>query len=386
MCKENNPVYLLSVITVCYNAAKTIGRTINSVCSQKTDQIEYIIIDGGSTDQTLQVIDSFERMIDIVVSEPDDGIYDAMNKGVSLARGEYISFINADDYYEENVLLGVLNKLNAKKFDIVFGKTRIINDEEKSCIASNQGFNEGIWERMPCGHPALFARKDLFDRIGGFNCNYTIAADYDWLLRVYASGVTTNEIDEVISVFSEGGISTKERYRCAYETFLASRSLRDTVLDPQRNDNAIDDRYRANMKLQATIDLFEKAPDRVAAYIDHIFMGENSLVVWGTGVWGDRIAKMSQLIKTEISFFVDADENKINKTIRGNQIKTLSELDSYTGGLIIAVMKDEKQILRRIKKCNKEMLVLPLSRMINDLGNYYIENNSYNGRIVKINN
>lgn len=363
---------ILSIITVCFNAAKTIRKTIESVVVEKKTGIEYIIVDGQSTDETLNVIHSFKDSIDNLVSEPDDGIYYAMNKGVSLARGEYISFINADDYYMSGALSVVMEILEQGEWDIVYGKTKTITNEGTSSVANNRGFNNKIWTGMPCGHPSVFARRRLFDDVGLFNCDYRIAADYEWLLRVYRAGASTFELNNIIAVFSEGGISSNDIYKCALETYMASKSIRETIFDESIDTAAIDKWFMDDLKLKGAIEMFELYPDYVRDYLNSFFYNCKNIVVWGTGIWGRRISNVLMKTTPGILFYIDVDHKKQGLVIDGIDIRNPNVLEMYSGGLIVAVRKHENDILDQIEKLNnKKIKVLALSSIISSLGAYY---------------
>jgi glycosyltransferase involved in cell wall biosynthesis len=177
----------VSVITVSYNAGDTIERTIQSVISQTHPDIEYIVIDGGSNDSTLQIINRFKNSIHTLISEPDDGIYNAMNKGLSIASGSIVCFLNADDYYvRDNILSEVVELFTCNPIDAVFGGVNFINKHGKVartfilCKYSTSLLRFGIFPP----HPASFIRTPFLKRIGGFNESFRLAADFDIFVRI----------------------------------------------------------------------------------------------------------------------------------------------------------------------------------------------------------
>lgn len=174
----------ISIITVCFNCEGLIERTIKSVIDQTHANIQYIIIDGGSTDNTLNIIKAYENKIDVTLSERDDGIYDAMNKGLEYATGDLVYFLNAGDYLCNNdVLKNVIEKLNANPdSDIIYGDYIYYSDNsEKRC----SGYRADIPDLLSRGycHQTIFAKKSAFTKCGKFNTGYKIYADFDWLLR-----------------------------------------------------------------------------------------------------------------------------------------------------------------------------------------------------------
>jgi glycosyltransferase involved in cell wall biosynthesis len=180
----------ISVITVCYNSAETIGHTLFSVHEQTHEVIEHIIVDGGSTDATLAVVAAEGPHVVKVVSEKDNGIYDAMNKGVQLATGDVVAFLNADDFYKDpEVLAQVAKVMQAEQLDALYGDVEFFRPGKQDIVARryNSGrFTAGRlgWGWMPA-HPALFVRRTLFERYGMFRTDYRIAGDFEFIARVF---------------------------------------------------------------------------------------------------------------------------------------------------------------------------------------------------------
>ncbi len=207
------PDIKISLITVCFNAENTIARCIESVINQNFKNIEYIIIDGKSTDNTAKIIKKHENNISIFVSEPDGGIYDAMNKGIKLATGQVIGMLNADDFFADNFVLNdIANAFANEKTDIVYGDLDFIDNQGKtirkwrSCVYKNNMFNKG-W--MP-PHPTFYCRKNLFEKLGFYSLHYGTAADYELMLRfIHANKITPFYIQKVMIKMNIGGASNK---------------------------------------------------------------------------------------------------------------------------------------------------------------------------------
>jgi glycosyltransferase involved in cell wall biosynthesis len=210
---------LVTVITVVFNGEKYLEQTIQSVINQTYDNVEYIVIDGGSTDGTVDIIRKYEDKIDYWVSEPDEGLYDAMNKGISLSTGNIIGIINSDDFYVDDAIVIVIQKYkeylnpDCKKQLIISGSMFGIDDNNHiRCKISKtkKYFNANIDKNMPVNHPATFIDFDLYTKIGVFNTKYKIAADYDLIYRSYCSQVAEFVlIDDFIAGMRSGGLSTK---------------------------------------------------------------------------------------------------------------------------------------------------------------------------------
>jgi glycosyltransferase involved in cell wall biosynthesis len=210
---------LVSIITVCRNSEKTIAQTIESVLNQTYSHLEYIIIDGASTDRTIEIIKRYESKFKgrmRWISEQDAGMYDAMNKGIALAAGELIGILNADDWYEDDSIKKII-EAHRKYGDVIFyGIARYIeNDKELMLKTTNYQFLDR--EMLP--HPTCFVPKNIYQRYGGYNVQCQIAADYELLLRFYFQGVRFVQIDEVLANFRTGGITTTQDMQCAIETF-----------------------------------------------------------------------------------------------------------------------------------------------------------------------
>lgn len=178
----------ISIITVSYNAAATIETAIKSVISQKNADIEYLIIDGASEDQTLEIIEFYKQDISAVISEPDKGLYHAMNKGIEKASGDYIYFLNADDYLvNDSVISSVKDFLvHRPYFDVVYGNLQVRYPHREPSLHRPPS-PEKILDELICGalpHQATFARRSILQEMGGFNENYKVSADYDWFLRL----------------------------------------------------------------------------------------------------------------------------------------------------------------------------------------------------------
>jgi glycosyltransferase involved in cell wall biosynthesis len=208
----------ISIITICKNSEKTISKCIESVIWQTYSNIEYIIIDGASTDNTLNIIDKYKNEVSKLISEPDQGIYDAMNKGIDVSMGEYIIFCNADDYLiSDHSIDCVMQLINANAnydYDIFYGNVFILNNEKcKGNIWKAANVSKYSLFRGSIPHPATIYSRDAFKRCGLFDISYTIAGDYEWIVRAYLQNkLNFKSIDTIVTVFLKGGISTDLRF------------------------------------------------------------------------------------------------------------------------------------------------------------------------------
>lgn len=181
----------LSIITVVYNNHNTILDAINSVYKQSYSNIEYIIIDGGSTDGTLELIKENSDKVTRFISEKDDGIYDAMNKGISLASGDVIGILNSDDFYfDQNVLFDVAREfLLDPELDILYGDIVYVNQENTNLIErkwiSSEYYTSYFEDGNVPPHPSLFLNRKVYEKVGFFNLHYKLASDYDFMFRAF---------------------------------------------------------------------------------------------------------------------------------------------------------------------------------------------------------
>lgn len=220
----------VSLITVVYNGEKYLEQCILSIVNQTYLDIEYIVIDGGSTDGTLNIIDKYKSKIHYFISEKDNGMYDALNKGIGMATGEIIGILNADDMLASNyVIEHIVSKFNTNNTDGVYGNLNYINPDKSDSIVRkwlSKPFKirdiELGW--MPA-HPTLYLKRDLFKQFGYYSLNFGTAADYELMLRfLYKIGIKAVFLDELIVNMRIGGMSNasfKQRYLAMINDYKA---------------------------------------------------------------------------------------------------------------------------------------------------------------------
>jgi len=205
----------LSIVTVCLNSVETVEDTIKSVLIQDYKDIEYIIVDGGSTDGTIDVIEKYRERMSRFVSEPDKGIYDAMNKGLGLCTGEAVGFLNAGDFYAgEFVISRVAALMSETNVEAVYGDLEYVASNEPGKRIrrwKSQAYRNGLFEKgWHPPHPAFFVKRQVFEKYGYFNPKFKIAADYELMLRFLRKyGVSSCYIPAVLVKMRIGGKSNK---------------------------------------------------------------------------------------------------------------------------------------------------------------------------------
>ena len=201
----------VSIITVSLNAAKSIADTLSSVASQSYTNIEHVVIDGGSTDGTQQVVQSF-RHVAKFISEKDNGLYDAMNKGLSLATGEIVAILNADDFYiHTGIIDKIVNCFQVQNVEAVYGDLVYVNADFNKVIRTWKAGAykpSKFYQGWMVPHPTLFMKRELYETLGYFNTSLKYAADYELMLRfMFKQQITTFYIPETLVVMKTGGKS-----------------------------------------------------------------------------------------------------------------------------------------------------------------------------------
>ena len=202
---------LVSIITVVYNSEDLLENTILSVINQNYPNIEYIIIDGGSKDRTIDIIKKYEKSVSKWISESDNGLYDAMNKGLDLANGEYVWFINSGDKIFSNQTLTEIFKSIENKADVIYGETEIIDRNDKSLGMRRHSVPELLsWKKLSKGmlvcHQSVLVRKEIAEK---YNLEYRHSSDFEWLIKVLKNSKTIVNTKLTLSKFLEGGQTNK---------------------------------------------------------------------------------------------------------------------------------------------------------------------------------
>ena len=209
----------VSIVTACLNSDETVEGTVKSVLSQDYKNIEYIIVDGGSTDGTLDILKKYRDRIHKYISEPDNGVYDAMNKGIKLATGDVVGFLNSDDFYADNyVIEKIANVMQSSDVDCCYGNLEYVanNNTYKTVRRwKSQPYQSGLFKKgWHPPHPTFFVKKSIYDKYGCFDINYDIAADYELMLRFLKKyHLKSCHIPDVLIKMRIGGKSNKNLWQ-----------------------------------------------------------------------------------------------------------------------------------------------------------------------------
>ena len=206
--KSSIDMPLVSIITAVYNGGHTFLKTITSVLEQTYKNIEYIVIDGGSTDSTHYHILCHAQHIDYFISQKDDGLYSALNKGLSLARGKYILILNADDWYLPQTVSNLVEAINVHRTDIACALASIVDYEENTIgHIPDFPFDDYTYLRMPLRHELMLVPASLYNKVGNYDTSYRIISDLKFTQRLRSASVTCKVLQEELMLFRLGGLS-----------------------------------------------------------------------------------------------------------------------------------------------------------------------------------
>lgn len=339
-----------SIITVVKNGALTIEQTIKSVISQTYSNFEYIIIDGKSTDGTVEIIERYHNNIAHIVSEPDQGIYEAMNKGLAVSSGDIIVFLNSDDWFADDTLAVVEKHFEDESTDIVYGDF-IISHTGMQSYTKPCRIEAG--ELLSCPlfcHQALFARKKVFEFCGKFDLKYKLAADYNWVLNAFSNNYKFVYVNKALCYYSDKGLSGKyaeedlnEMLAIAY-SYLDKRNINKTKIDQWYMKNIIRVRGKKffdNLELYHSID-----------WIKDIFKElkiDSNVIIYGCGYYGRLTARLCHRLGVKVEYFIDSFVNQA-VIIDGLEVKEKKVLRKKPESvkIIITPQSCEKEIGRSL--------------------------------------
>lgn len=339
----------VSIITVVYNGAKTIAQTIESVISQNYDNLEYIIIDGNSTDGTQEIIRRYEDRIAYWVSEPDEGIYDAMNKGLSHATGELVGIINGDDWYEPGAVKKVAEIYEKAPYDMLYGEIRRIDEN---------GETEGVSASSYIPpHPSMFVAGSVYQRYGMFDTHYKIAGDHEFKLRLYAKKLSIIHIGDVLANFRLTGVSSVKLLETAKETYEINKKYIGQCLPEILSREQVEAQYKRILLRE----IMTNKPDETCERLKrHGIDLEQGVILFGAGKWGTRFYALFQNRVTPL-LVTDNDKEKWGDNFCGTQIFPTRICWEFKGCIVVTAVKAQDEIIEQLReKVNSAAKILTI--------------------------
>lgn len=364
---DNN--VLISIVTVTYNCADSIRRTIESVKEQNDSGFEYIIVDGGSSDGTCDIINDYISYITHYISEKDFGIYDAMNKGIKLSSGNYILFLGGDDcLLNSNTVRKMTSTIRECKSDIISCDVLL----EGHSFFGPKNIEELYIQMVP--HQGVLAKRECLIETHGFDERFKIAADYDWLLKTLRKGASISFVQEPIVWFSGGGVSSKnaainEAYIIAKENLCLLGKM-DLV-------EKLNQTYRKKIRHQLLLDAINLPLKGQHEILMSALKNASRCVIWGKGVWSDRLIRLMRNNEIAIEYIID--NNAILNHSRYNGLEVVPYDSAHNDAVIvIATWKYEEEIEKILKRDGKIAGEDYIS--FSDLEDIFVENSILQGR------
>lgn len=346
-------VNTVSIITPCLNSESTIRKTIESVLRQSYHNIEYIIIDGNSTDKTVNIIEEyaplFEKRLQYI-SEKDDGIYDAMNKGIRMAKGDVIGIINSDDWYEDDAVEQVMKCFNDKLADVVYGRIYQVDEEGKRTNYVHREL-ETIWYQMAIPHPSTFVRKVVYQGLGMFNTKFSISADYELMLRLYSSGVRFEYINKYLANFRIGGISQQSENLAWKELYEAAFLYIERCKQYDKFFSILKENYEYFL-LET---LLEKEPYKFQDMLNSFWKEKiQEIIIFGIGNWGEKCYKALKQTDIMVRCFLD-NGNRLNEK-HGKVVCRPESVQVRNVHILIAVRHHADDIRKQLQELHADSI------------------------------
>lgn len=292
----------ITVITVCFNSADSIEGTIKSIIEQHYVELEYIIIDGGSMDGTVDRINKYKEYITYFHSETDTGIYDAMNKGLHYATGEVVAFLNSGDQYKPDTLNKVADYFKTDTIDVLAGEVnRMCNGYMLPQKKGNINPEELHFHMIYC-HQGLFMRRKVFDILNGYNTNFKLAADYELTLRAHNFGFKFKKVSDVFAYYNVDGASQTRCYQCTQE--FKKIALRNIGEHGEELLEQILRRFNLDAAFQQN--LINLVCKEDSYYVKSFFEGYSHVYIWGTGDIGSKFLELLLRSGIKIRGFIDS--------------------------------------------------------------------------------
>lgn len=341
----------ISIVTVCYNSADTIRHTIESVLNQNYGETEYIIIDGGSKDGTVDIIKEYSDRITYWCSEKDQGIYDAMNKGIRKSTGEVIAFMNSDDwYYSNNIFKNIALCFDRSNADIVYGDfIRMWSDEDKESTYFSVADKdpETLHFSFPFCHQAMFMRRRLFDVLGEYQLDYKVSADYEWILKAYINNFKFQYIPECICAWSYGGYTQKHLAQNIEEC----KKIRLNMLPEAKRElyyNKILQTYEKNQIGIIESMLISNDEYMLKIARESLKKYDNSIILCGAGIRGKRMKQALDNTGVNIITIMDNDIHKWGTSISGTKVEKPYFISNENIKVVITMKENNNEVKEQL--------------------------------------
>lgn len=352
----------ISIIIVVKNAKETIERSIKSVLCQSNTNFQLIIIDGQSTDGTLDIIEKYRNNIDVFISEKDNGIYYAMNKGIYYSNGDVLAFLNSDDWYCEDTLERVKEVFeNNNYIEMVYGDVLLENELVTSKRIADDNFLNTLLNFNIC-HQCVFVRKEIFEKIGIFNTVYRYAAEYDWMLRVALSGVHMFHDNMFYVHYSTGGMSEQHVEEHSTEAWKSSKKW---LCDKELLKIA-EKRYKKNIAKshwQNTLRTMDECALDIIKNCLKQKKFDSNIIIYGAGRFGRELKILLDTISINTVAFLDKKYQEIKNIEEISVISFESYIKNYKKNKVIITPINAYEDIEEVFKKNnllkdKDYLIL----------------------------
>lgn len=341
----------VSIITVCLNSERTIEQTIQSVIHQTYHNIEYIIIDGKSTDRTLEIIEKYKARIAKCISEEDNGLYDAMNKGIELATGDIIGIINSDDWYADDAVENVVRAFETEESDVVYGMMEVVHTGGSISKIKNGELQQMLY-RMVIPHPTAFVKKTVYEKVGKFDMRYKIVADYDLFLRMYLYPVKMQQIPYVLAFFREGGLSTANAVTCAEEVRAVAKYYarqRENFEILEEIERYYEIRIQNAKTLEKAYWILKNNKKKAKTALNEWLEKKQKVNIFGAGSVGVECFQFLKEMDVSIECFWDNDEAKYQTMFLGKPVLKCIEKERTKNYIVVAVMNYQEEIVQQLE-------------------------------------
>ncbi len=327
----------VSVVTVTYNAGESLEKTIQSVLSQSYADVEYLIIDGNSTDETIDVIKKYEAELAYWVSEPDDGIYDAMNKAIDQASGRWINFMNAGDTFAHKETIAEMLKDLEEDTDLYCGGIDFVDPSTSTSRYRAAHGLQNIWKTIPCWHQATFIKTALMKEYR-YATEYKIAADHEFFIRCHVNKKRFQFIDKVVATMMGGGLHQQERTRAHVESM---KVLADYLPDIDMLFSSVyPDEFCRTRPSSSSLE-FSKGFGQFYEVIKEIQRGYQKVALYGYGAVGKTV---STLLGDKVCVVIDQDK-RLQDAKTSPPICAVEQLVDYDFEiLVITLLGREEEI------------------------------------------